>query len=101
MGDDLPAGLDYAMFDFAVNSGVRLAVRKLQGILAATVDGAMGPKTLAAVQSYVNTYGLTELIDYLCRERMRFLKALDTFPTFGKGWTARVMGKKDGGTTPG
>lgn len=96
MGDELPPGLDYAMFDFAVNSGVRLAVRKLQAIVAATIDGSMGPKTIAAVNGYVATYGLAETIDRLCRERMRFLKALDTFATFGKGWTARVMGQKDG-----
>jgi len=96
LGDDLPAGLDYTMFDFAVNSGVRLAVKKLQGVIGVTVDGAMGPKTLAAVAGYVTTYGLPALIDAVCRERMRFLKSLDTFPTFGKGWTARVMGAKDG-----
>lgn len=95
-GDDLPAGLDYAMFDFAVNSGVRLASKKLQAVVGTTVDGAMGPKTLVAVASYVEAYGLPALIDALCRKRMRFLESLDTFPTFGKGWRARVMGTKDG-----
>lgn len=96
LADDLAPGLDYAMFDFAVNSGVRVAVRKLQGIVATGIDGSMGPKTLTATKNYAITYGLPQLIDYLCRERMIFLRKLDTFGTFGHGWTTRVMGAKDG-----
>ena len=48
-GDDLPAGLDLAVFDFAVNSGPDRAARALQGIVGVAVDGRIGPKTLAAV----------------------------------------------------
>ena len=38
-GDDLPAGVDYALFDFAVNSGPRKAAETLQECLSVTVDG--------------------------------------------------------------
>lgn len=95
-GDDLPAGVDYAVFDFAVNSGVRTAARKLQEIVGATVDGTIGPETLEAVRGFVGTNGAVMLADAVCNSRMAYLRRLGTFPTFGRGWTARVMGARDG-----
>src|SRR4051794_6510465 len=38
-GDDLPPGLDLALFDDAVNSGPRQASRDLQRALGVAVDG--------------------------------------------------------------
>lgn len=95
-GDDLPLGVDYAVFDFAVNSGVRAASRKLQEIVGAAVDGAIGPKTVEAVRAYVSSHGAVMLSDAVCSSRMAYLRSLDTFPTFGRGWTGRVMGSRDG-----
>src|SRR5690606_8907906 len=46
--DQLPSGLDYAVFDFAVNSGPSRAAKCLQETLGVTVDGKIGPRTLAA-----------------------------------------------------
>jgi lysozyme family protein len=85
-GDDLPAGLDFAMFDYAVNSGTGRAPKVLQRILGVPVDGKIGPKTLAAIKNH----SVNSLIDALCDERMAFLRRLKTFPTFGRGWTRRV-----------
>lgn len=85
-GDYLPAGLDYAVFDFAVNSGVGRASKYLQAVLGVAQDGQIGAKTLAAIQSPVAT------INALCDRRMGFLRNLRTFLTFGKGWTRRVQG---------
>jgi len=65
-GDDLRPGVDLAVFDYAVNSGVGRALTALK---------------LAT--------GL-HLADSVCDQRMAFLRGLRTFPTFGKGWTARV-----------
>ncbi|MCD6073099.1 MAG: hypothetical protein K0S42_3615 [Microvirga sp.] len=47
-GDDLPPGLDLAVFDLAVNSGPARAVRMLQTVLGVAVDGIVGPVTLEA-----------------------------------------------------
>lgn len=94
--DDLSPGVDYALFDFAVNSGVGRAVSTLQQVTGAVPDGAMGPATLAAVQRYANQYGATALIDSLCTARDRFLRSLPTYITFGAGWTRRVMGSVPG-----
>ena len=85
-GDLLPTGLDYAVFDFAVNSGVGRASKYLQAVLGVAQDGQIGARTLAAISSPVAA------INALCDRRMGFLRNLGTFLTFGKGWTRRVTG---------
>ena len=50
--DDLPAGLDWVMLDWAVNSGSGRAAKALQMIVGAKQDGAIGPKILQAVANY-------------------------------------------------
>lgn len=84
--DLLPRGLDYAMTDFAVNSGPTRAAEHLQRILGVAVDGHIGPATLAAVAKR----DTAELIEALHQSRLRFLRNLKTWATFGKGWQARV-----------
>lgn len=92
----LPLGVDYALFDFAVNSGVRRSVQLLQRVLAIKDDGAMGPITIAAAVGYCRLHDAAKLSDALCSARMTFLRGLPTFATFGKGWKARVMGQMEG-----
>lgn len=94
--DWLLAGVDYAVFDFAVNSGVGRSVSVLQQIVGAVVDGAMGPATVGRVRSYCANHHATALIDALCLERDRFLRSLSLYTTFGAGWTRRVMGAQPG-----
>jgi len=86
----LPAGLDLALFDFAVNSGPARAVATLQAELGVQTDGIIGPLTLAAIGSHVARAGAAGLIGALCDRRLGFLHRLGTFATFGKGWSARV-----------
>lgn len=86
----LPAGLDLALFDFAVNSGPDRAIRTLQAELDVAADGQIGPLTLGAVETYSNRKGLGVLIGTLCDRRLAFLNRLPTFATFGRGWTSRV-----------
>lgn len=90
--DRLPAGVDYAMADYAVNSGPARAVKEIQRIVGAPVDGVMGNITLGAIMEREPV----ELIRLLCEARMRFLRSLRTWPTFGRGWTRRVMGEVTG-----
>lgn len=93
--DDLPAGLDYAVFDYAVNSGPNRAVKDLQRVVKARVDGQVGEETIrkareAAAEDEV------KLISDLCGRRMRFLRSLKNWSTFGNGWNRRVNGDFDG-----
>lgn len=85
-GDSLPSGVDWAVFDWAVNSGTGRAARMLQKVVGVTADGAIGPMTLAAV----NKMDPAELIEKYCARRQAFYERLSTFSTFGKGWTRRV-----------
>lgn len=94
--DQLPAGVDYAVFDYAVNSGVGRAVKTLQTIVGTPADGGFGPKTLVAVGEYCAVYGEAALSDEICSQRMAFLKTLPTYARFGRGWARRVMGDMDG-----
>lgn len=84
--DDLPLGVDYAVFDYAVNSGPRRAIRALQDIVGAKVDGVIGQetvgKTVAMDQAHV--------INSLCDARLKFLRALPHYKDFGRGWERRV-----------
>jgi lysozyme family protein len=90
--DKLPSGLDYAVADYAVNSGPSRAAKDLQRELGVTADGVIGVQTLAAVKEVE----VTELILGLCQRRMRFLRSLKTWKHFGKGWSRRVMGDQPG-----
>lgn len=85
-GDDIPSGIDYAMFDFAVNSGPRRAILFAQDILGVKSDGIFGPKTLAAI----NSVNVEQFIKKLCDNRLAWLKRLPHWNAFGRGWTRRV-----------
>lgn len=88
--DDLPVGVDYAVFDFAVNAGVGRAAKFLQRAVGAVDDGAIGPGTLALVAK--TTPG--KLLENFAKQKEAFYNSLaEKNPTqkkFLKGWMARV-----------
>jgi hypothetical protein len=84
--DDLPAGVDYAVFDYGVNSGIARAAKVLQRFVGANVDGEIGPDTIAATAPA----DAAELINQICDERLAFLQSLRTWGVFGNGWGRRV-----------
>lgn len=86
-GDELPSGLDYAMFDCAINSGVSRASKFIQSIVGVPTDGAIGNNTIFAISQINPVTLITEFSD----KRQAFLESLATFSTFGKGWTRRVQ----------
>lgn len=86
-GNDLPAGIDFVVFDGAVNSGPKQSVKWLQRALGVQPDGVLGMVTMDALENYTNHDALVAAI---IDRREAFLRALKTFPTFGKGWLARL-----------
>jgi lysozyme family protein len=84
--DELPAGLDYALFDYGVNSGILRATKVLQRLLGLPDSGQMGAPVIAAAKAG----SARDLIARLCDERLAFLKSLRTWPVFGAGWARRV-----------
>jgi lysozyme family protein len=91
--DDLVDGVDYCVFDVAVNSGPGRAIKFLQSCVGVTADGGFGPRTLAAVKEAEKDPA--RLIEMYCARRLEFLQSLKTFETFGKGWSRRVQEVKD------
>jgi lysozyme family protein len=85
-GDELPMGLDYLMFDFAVNAGAGRSIKTLQTAVGVTPDGGFGTITMAAVQAV----DPVELIERFSQAKEDFYRSLTTFSTFGKGWLNRV-----------
>ena len=85
-GDDLPAGLDYCVFDAAINSGPGRAAKWLQEVAGVPADGSIGPATLKAIDAF----SPLEIIAQYNDKRLQFLESLPTFATFGKGWSNRV-----------
>lgn len=87
-GDELPPGIDVAVYDFGVNSGPPRAVRALQKALGINPDGHVGPATIAAAQAA----DPAAVVQALMTERRRFLRQVKTFGVFGKGWMRRCDG---------
>jgi len=90
-GDELPGGVDFCVFDWAVNSGPGRAAKALQKIVMVSQDGAIGPKTLIAVSEMTPT----EIIENTTKQRIEFYKELGTFDTFGRGWLRRAKETRD------
>lgn len=92
--DEFVSGLDYAVFDVAVNSGPGRAIKFLQSCVGATPDGGYGSITSALVKKSQEEDG-ARLISLYCSKRLEFLESLPTFATFGKGWSRRVAEVKE------
>jgi len=85
-GDELPSGVDLAVFDAAVNSGVGRGIKWLQEAMDFTPDGNLTPEVLAAAEMRDHA----QLVTLICTYRLAFLMQLPTWRTFGKGWARRV-----------
>jgi len=88
--DDLPVGVDYAVFDFAVNAGVSRAAKFLQRAVGAVDDGVIGSGTLGRVAKT----DPAKLLDNFSDQKQRFYNGLaannPSQQKFLKGWLARV-----------
>ena len=81
-----PAGLDYTIFDYAVNSGVGRANKVLRRVCALPDNSDFG-----AVVAALSKRDPKAVIGAVNAERLKFLQSLSTWPTFGKGWGTRVQ----------
>ena len=89
--DDLPRGVDYCVFDSAVNMGSGRAAKLLQAALGVTADGAIGRATIAAATAA----DPVELLEAFSLGKEAFYQSLPTFGVFGKGWLNRVAHVQD------
>ena len=84
--DNLPDAARYAVFDAAVNSGVRQSAKWLQQALGVNQDGVISKQTLAAAQAFDGR----ELAAKMLGARLQFMTNIPSWPTFGKGWARRI-----------
>jgi uncharacterized protein (TIGR02594 family) len=82
----MAAPLAQMHFDAAVNHGVAGAARLLQRAVGTTVDGDIGPRTLAAIAALP----VDQLLEHYAGERRGRYRSLGHFWRFGRGWLARV-----------
>lgn len=88
-GDDLPWIFALPLFDSAVNQGVGTAVRYFQTALGVTADGVFGSGTLAAAAKAAAAPG--DVLSRFMTQRVLAYTQLNTWPTYGKGWTTRCF----------
>ena len=88
--DSVPAGLDLCLFDFGVNAGTGRSAKYLQNMIGTTADGGIGPNTLKCLDEYIEENGLESTITEFQSRRQGYYESLNTFETFGRGWTRRV-----------
>lgn len=91
-GDEMPLPLAMVTLDAEVMSGIGndrhlRAAYWLQKAVGAYPDGDLGELTLAAARACKD---LDIAVQVACEYRLRFLKCLPTWPTYGDGWTSRV-----------
>jgi len=88
--DDLPSGLDYVVFDFGINAGIKKSAKFLQRAVGAAEDGAIGPLTLALVK----TIEVPLLINIFTELKENFYNSIvqknPVQDKFLKGWMNRV-----------
>jgi lysozyme family protein len=84
--DELPRGVDYAAFDYGVNSGPARAARVLCAIAGRPASSTIDDAALNAIRAG----DARALVASLCDERLAFLRRLKTWPVFGTGWSRRV-----------
>ena len=84
--------LQAQLTDWGVLSGPSVAIQKLQGLVGATIDGVLGPKTLALVNSHPEP---TRLNNQLALERVKMVaRIIQRSPSqskFAVGWITRCL----------
>ena len=83
---DLPDGVAFQLFDFAVNSGIQTAIRYFQRALGVADDGNWGPISQGAASRAIES----DMIMRLNAERLEFMTKLKNWPHHGKGWARRI-----------
>lgn len=81
-----------AIFDQAVNRGIKTAVEQAQRILGVTADGSIGPQTLRALNAYNPTQFI---IKFVCLSQQSYVQIVlnnHTQLSFLKGWINRTQG---------
>lgn len=86
-GDELPFPVAVVAFDIAVNMGVSVAVKMLQGSVDERQDGIIGDKTMRGVQCHSNAL----IVEKMTTARILRYASLSTFQHYKSGWVRRSV----------
>ena len=93
IGEATPPAVRFQVFDFAVNGGLSVAVRKLQSAVGVADDGHWGPVSDKAIA----TMELNDIILRFNAQRIRFYTSLsqEKKDRYLSGWMNRVAANLD------
>ena len=83
--DDAHPAVRFQLFDAAVNHGHGNAIRMLQRAIGVADDGGWGQISQAALSAMDLNDVLMRFVGY----RLKFWASLQSFDTYGRGWTVR------------
>lgn len=86
--DGAHPAIRFQVFDFAVNGGLSVSIRKLQYVVGVADDGHWGPVSSKALA----TFDVNDVLLRFNAQRLRFYATLRGWPDFGKGWVLRIAG---------
>jgi hypothetical protein len=89
-GDQLPAAVSKVVFDYAVNSGVGAAAKRLQRIVGVKADGIIGPQTIKAVMKHDPKALALKLLEARARHIEGIIEGDSDQSVFKKGWNNRL-----------
>lgn len=88
LGADAHPSIRFQAFDFAVNSGIPTAIRKLQQVIGVADDGIFGPRSRAALVAIP----VSDVLMRYLAARLEFMTKLKNWPNHGAGWANRIAG---------
>ncbi|MFZ2306849.1 MAG: glycosyl hydrolase 108 family protein [Rhodoferax sp.] len=88
---DAPAAVKFQAFDFAVNSGIPTAIRKLQAAIGVADDGHWGPVSAAKLAAMDQNDVLLRFM----AQRLRFWVKCSAWQVMGAGWVNRAANQLD------
>lgn len=91
----LPREIASSVFDYGVNAGQSKAIMSVQGIVGTKPDGVIGPKTIKAINKYVEANGVETLHKKILDDRVQHYNNLvmsnpQKYTRYLAGWLNRV-----------
>ena len=85
LASEMYVSIAFVALDFAVNSGIQTAIRKLQSSVGAADDGHWGPES----QRLMLKFSEPDVGFLFLAERLEYRAKLKSFTLYGAGWTNR------------
>lgn len=89
--EDFPRYLAIAVFDAAANHGPVTAIKMMQQALRVTADGLVGPVTIAAVESRLDSKLIIDFLSYRAQRYHEIAAKEPSQTKYIRGWMRRLF----------